>query len=109
MFKSGGTLTQLTPVYNAWTTVAQPFQGIFFEAPIINALAYTATNGNSWTNYSVLPLTGVPVVYQITQTPPTGIALGFGFLPSPLAPHLNTYSKLLTGTPVNTCPIGFTC
>ena len=109
VFKSGGTLTQLAPVYNAWTTVAQPFQGIFFEAPIINALAYTATNGNSWTNYSVLPLTGVPVVYQINQNPPTGLALGFGFLPNPLAPHLNTYSKLLTGTPVNTCPIGFTC
>src|SRR5207249_317678 len=39
VFKAGGTLTFFVPVYNAWTTVAVPFQGIFAEAPVINALS----------------------------------------------------------------------
>ena len=99
-FKAGGVLTQNVPVYNAWTLQALPYQGVFFEAPTINALSYIATNGNSWANWSIKPVAGAPTIYQIKQPAPTT----FGFVATPSAAHLNTYSLLITGTPVNTCP-----
>jgi len=98
-FKAGGVLTQYVPVYNAWTLEALPYQGVFFEAPTINALSYIATNGNSWANWSQKPVAGAPTVYQITQPAPTT----FGFVANPTAAKQNTYSLLITGTPVNTC------
>jgi filamentous hemagglutinin family protein len=97
VFKAGGLLSVMGPVYNAWTTVAQPYQGVFFEAPTINALSFIATNGNSWANWSTRPTTGVPTIYQINQ--PT--ATTFNFVPSPSAAHQNTYSSLIMGGPVN--------
>jgi filamentous hemagglutinin family protein len=94
-FKAGGTLTVHAPVYNAWTTAALPFQGAFFEAPTIVMLGYLATNGNSWGNWSTMPTTGTPTVYQINQLAPTT----FGFVNNPDAVHKNTYSSLILGGP----------
>ena len=110
VFKAGDSLTVLNPVYNAWTTVSQAFQGVFLEAPVINTLSYFATNGNSWVNWSTLPTghppnTPINSVYQITQPTPAT----FNFVINPLAPHKNTYSSEIAGGPINTCPIGFTC
>jgi hypothetical protein len=82
-------------VYNAWTTAALPFQGAFFEAPTIVMLGYLATNGNSWGNWSTMPTTGTPTVYQINQLAPTT----FGFVNNPDAVHKNTYSSLILGGP----------
>ena len=97
-------------MYNAWTTEAQTFQGFFLEASVINAFGYYALNGNSWIHFSTLPTAGVPTAYQIRQFGDGVIfPISFGFQAAPDAPHLNTYSKVLTGTPVNTCPIGVVC
>ena len=105
-FKSGNLLSQFVPVYNAWTTIAQPFQGIFYEAPTIFAFSFDAVNGNSWVNFSTMPLNGAPTVYQIQQnTVPPALPSAFGFVPAPQAVHQNVYSALITGTPVNTCPV----
>ena len=98
VFKSVDPLTQFVPVYNAWTTVAQAYQGQFYESDSsIFALSYSATNGNSWGNYNRMPVGGTPSIYQIAQDPPTGVANRFGFLPAPDAPHQNTYSLEITG------------
>ena len=111
VFKAGETLTVFNPVYNAWTTTPAPFQGIFLEAPVINALSYFATNMNSWVNFSTLP-TGAPSsgpilsVYTIRQLPSL---ISFNFVIDPQAPHINSYSSEILGGPVNTCPIGFVC
>jgi hypothetical protein len=94
-FTAGGTLTVHAPVYNAWTTNALPFQGAFFEAPTIVMLGYLATNGNSWGNWSTMPTSGSPTVYQINQLAPTT----FGFINNPDAVHKNTYSSLIMGGP----------
>jgi hypothetical protein len=102
---SAATLTQFVPVYNAWTTVAQSYQGIFYESPSIFSLSYNATNGNSWVNWSTKPAAGASTIYQIAQDPPTGVANRFGFIPSTVAGHQNTYSSLITGGAVNTCPV----
>ena len=84
VFKSVDPLTQFVPVYNAWTTVAQAYQGQFYESDSsIFVLSYSATNGNSWGNYNRMPVGGTPSIYQIAQDPPTGVANRFGFLPAP--------------------------
>ena len=111
VFKAGDSLTVFNPVYNAWTTTPAPFQGIFLEAPVINALSYFATNMNSWVNFSTLPtgaLPGAPIlsVYTIKQLPSL---ISFNFSIDPQAPHINSYSSEILGGPVNTCPIGFVC
>ncbi|WP_324576913.1 hypothetical protein [Accumulibacter sp.] len=98
VFKSAGTLTTNAVVDNAWTTVAQPFGGVFFEAPTIVALNYVATNGNSWVNFSTKPSTGVPTLYQFKQ--PSTTTLQF-VVANDVAPHQNTYSALITGGAVN--------
>ena len=67
VLKAGGYLSQNAPIYNAWTTVAQPWQGIFLESDTIIAGGFQATNGNSWVNYSSAPVTGPSTVYQITN------------------------------------------
>jgi hypothetical protein len=69
---------------------------VFFEAPRISMGGYVATNGNTWGNWSVLPLTGTPEVYQIASSSP-GIA---AFVRNPDAVHKNTYSSLIMGGPV---------
>jgi hypothetical protein len=101
VLKAGSVLTTHDPIYNAWTTEAQSYQGVFFEAPVINNFGYIATNGNSWANWNVQPTTPVPLIYQITQPLPTTLA----FHLAGDAAHKNTYSLLITGTPVNTCPV----
>jgi len=100
VFKAGEALTVNVPVYNAWTLEALPYQGVFFEAPVINQLGYVATNGNSWGNWSVQPSAGTPTVYQIRQPLPTTLQ----FVTNPSAVVQNTYSELILGAPVNTCP-----
>jgi filamentous hemagglutinin family protein len=109
--KSSTSVTQFLPFYNAWTTVAQAYQGVFFESPVLNLFSYVATNGNSWLNLSSTPTNGIPTVYQIQPIllAPNPVPIGFGFVINPLAPHYNTYSSVIVGGPVNNCPIGLTC
>jgi hypothetical protein len=99
-FKAGGYISQNVPIYNAWTTFALPFQGIFFEAPTIIASSYQATNGNSWINYSSYPLTGPSTAYQITQPLP-GL---FQFVNNQNAVHYNVYSKESVGGAICATP-----
>ena len=110
-FKSATSVTQFLPLNNAWTTVAQAYQGVFYEAPVLNIFSYVATNGNSWVNLSTTPTNGIPQVFQIEPIvlPPNNVPLGFGFVANPLAPHFNTYSSVIVGGPINTCPIGLVC
>ena len=100
VFKAGGYISQNVPIYNAWTTSAVPFQGIFFEAPTIITSSYQATNSNSWVNYSSTPLTGPSTAYIITQPAPTL----WQFVNYPTAIHNNTYSKELAGNPPCSAP-----
>jgi hypothetical protein len=103
--KSGDLLTQFVPMYNAWTEVAQPYQGFWFEAPKIDLLAYFATQGNARVNVSSAPLGGMPNIYVINRVSPDS----FGFDIKFDRGFFNTYSKAITGTPINHCPIGFVC
>ncbi len=103
VFIAGGILTSQVPIYNAWTTNALQFQGIFKEAPTIIDNSYNATNTNSWVNYSTYPVTGPGNAYRIVQSVP-GL---FQFVLDPLIVHKNTYTAVLTGTPTNYCPGGF--
>jgi hypothetical protein len=108
VFKSATSISQFIPVYNAWTPIAQPFQGIWYEAPIINAGSFDATNGNSFVNFSVMPVNGSPTVYVIQQNSvPPVLPTAFGFAISNVAVHQNTYSAVLAGGlgSVNTCPV----
>ena len=103
--KSGDLLTQFVPMYNAWTETAQPYQGFWFEAPKIDLLAYFATQGNARVNVSSAPLGGMPNIYVINRVSPDS----FGFDIKFDRGFFNTYSKAITGTPINHCPIGFVC
>ena len=103
--KSGDLLTQFIPMYNAWTETALPFQGFWFEAPKIDLLAYFATQGNARVNVSSAPLGGMPNIYVINRVSPDS----FGFDIKFDRGFFNTYSKAITGTPINNCPIGFVC
>ena len=103
--KSGDLLTQFVPMYNAWTETAQPYQGFWFEAPRIDLLAYFATQGNARVNVSSAPLGGMPNIYVINRVSPDS----FGFDIKFDRGFFNTYSKAITGTPINHCPIGFVC
>ena len=103
VFIAGGVLTSQVPIYNAWTTNALQFQGIFKQGASIVDNSYNATNTNSWVNYSVLPVTGPGNSYRIVQSVP-GL---FQFVLDPLIVHKNTYTLVLTGTPTNFCPGGF--
>ncbi len=103
VFIAGGILTSQVPIYNAWTTNALQFQGIFKEAPTIIDNSYNATNTNSWVNYSTYPVTGPGNAYRIVQSVP-GL---FQFVLDPLIVHKNTYTAVLFGTPTNYCPGGF--
>ena len=111
VFKAVGTLSQFVPIYNAWTTIipTPAFQGVFEEvdaAGTIFANSFIATNSQSWANFSKSPVNGAPTVYQIQQNPPfPALASSFGFVPTPLAAHQNTYSAEITGTPPNSCPV----
>ncbi|MDD5575512.1 MAG: filamentous hemagglutinin N-terminal domain-containing protein [Acidithiobacillus sp.] len=110
VFKAGGSLN-MAGVYNAWTPVAQAYQGVFFEAPNIVANGLVLTNGTSWVNFSTMPAGGsVPNIYQLQ--PSTNTTNGNGFtansynaVSAPGAAHLNTYSSLVTGGPVNLNPM----
>ena len=103
VFIAGGVLTSQVPIYNAWTTNALQFQGIFKQGASIVDNSYNATNTNSWVNYSVFPVTGPGNSYRIVQSVP-GL---FQFVLDPLIVHKNTYTLVLTGTPTNFCPGGF--
>jgi hypothetical protein len=100
VLKALGYLSVNTPIYNAWTTVAQPWQGIFLESDFIIDGGYKALNGNSWVNYSSAPVTGAATAYQITNPAP-GV---FGFVISPEAVHNNTYSRVVVGGAICTQP-----
>ena len=95
-FKAGTTLMTTTPVYNAWTTVAIPFQGQWYEAPSIIIGSFLATSGNTWTNFSTAPVSGFPTTYQIREINPSS----FGFALAPEAVHKNTYSAAIMGGPI---------
>lgn len=108
--KAGGLLDVAGGVYNAWTPVAQAYQGVFFEAPTIVASGLVLTNGTSWVNFSTRPTGGVPSIYQLQ--PSTNTTNGNGFTANsynavyaPGAAHLNTYSSLITGGAVNAAPL----
>jgi filamentous hemagglutinin family protein len=103
--KSGDLLTTFVPMYNAWTETALPYQGFWFEAPKIDLLSYFATQGNARVNVSTAPLGGMPNIYVINRVSPDS----FGFDIKFDRGFFNTYSKAITGTPINNCPIGFVC
>ena len=99
VFKAGGYVSLNTPLYNAWTLNAQPFQGVFFEAPTIITTSYIATNPNSWVNYSSYPATGPANAYTIAQPLPGE----FQFIATPQATHYNVYSlEVVGGAPCTT-------
>ena len=111
----GGPLVQIdAPVYNAFTTNAVPFQGVWVQvtggpSAVINALSYFATNGNAWVNFNQMPSTAGPftgpTVYQIESTG-TPIPTLFGFVNvTASALHQNSYLSAILGNPVNTCPV----
>jgi hypothetical protein len=101
VFKSDtGYISLNAPLYNAWTLNAQPFQGVFFEAPTIIAGSYVATNPNSWVNYSTYPVTGPSNTYVISQPTPGG----FQFVQFQDAVHYNVYSLEVTGGAPCTVP-----
>ncbi len=99
-FIAGGYISQNAPVYNAWTEVAQPYQGIFYQAPTIIASSYNATNANSWVNYSSYPVTGPSQAFVISQTAP-GL---YQFVNYPDAIHNNTYTRVINGGAFCTTP-----
>ena len=88
---AGGTLTSQVPIYNAWTTNAMEFQGIFKEGATIVDGSYNATNTNSWVNYSTYPLTGPGNSYRIVQSLP-GL---YQFVLDPTIVHKNAYSSVV--------------
>jgi filamentous hemagglutinin family protein len=98
VLKAGG-LLDVGSIYNAWTPVAQAYQGVFLEAPTIVVSGLILTNGTSWVNFSTDPAGGAPSIYQV-QTTTAGLNAVF----APGAAHLNTYSSLITGGAVNTTP-----
>ena len=100
---SGGVLTSQVPIYNAWTTNAMAYQGIFKQGVSIVDNSYNATNTNSWVNYSVFPVTGPGNSYRIVQSVP-GL---FQFILDPLIVHKNAYTFVVTGGAANFCPGGF--
>ena len=100
---AGGTLTSQVPIYNAWTTNAMEFQGIFKEGATIVDGSYNATNTNSWVNYSTYPTTGPGNSYRIVQSLP-GL---FQFVLDPLIVHHNAYTSVVVGGPTDFCPGGF--
>ena len=97
--KSGTTLTTFVPMLNAWTVLAVPFQGQWYEAPVIDLLAFIATSGNTRANFNVVPISGLPTFYRITQLSP----ISFGFVQALDGFFLNTYSKAINGAPINNC------
>ncbi|MFO1413394.1 MAG: hypothetical protein U1F10_05685 [Burkholderiales bacterium] len=103
--KAGDLLTVTLPVYNAFTPLALPYQGVWLESDQILALSYFATQGNARVNFSSTPQNPVPNIYVIDQTSPNT----FGFLLKLDRAFLNTYSKAINGAPINNCPIGFVC
>jgi hypothetical protein len=94
-FIAGTTLELLTPFYNAWSVASPPFGGSFFTAPYIALSGYIATSGTAWANFSTMPVTGNPTVYQIRQLSPTS----FGF-EATSAFAKNDYTKTVVGGPV---------
>jgi hypothetical protein len=97
--KSGSTLTTFVPMLNAWTLIANPFQGQWYEAPVIDLLAFIATSGNTRANFNTVPISGLPNFYRITQLSP----ISFGFVQALDGFFLNTYSKAINGAPINNC------
>jgi hypothetical protein len=111
----GGPLVQIdAPVYNAFTTTAVPFQGVWVQVTggagaVINALSYFATNGNAWVNFNQQPSTAGPftgpTVYQI-ESVGTPIPTLFGFVDvTASALHQNKYTSAILNNPINTCPV----
>ncbi len=93
---AGGALNVNTVVDNAFTAVAAPFQGIFFEGATINATLPIYTNGNSFVNYSVRPNGGVGLSTVYNAKAGTNF-LGFANLTAvinPLGSFLNSYTVL---------------
>jgi len=100
VFISQTTLNQTVPVLTAYTTSAASWKGVFYEADTLNLFAYTQVNGNSWLNVNKLPSTGVPIAYSL-------VSLGlnaFGNVLTPSAVHLNAYTTVVGGGPVEFCP-----
>ena len=107
VFKSVDPLTQFVPVYNAWTTVAQAYQGQFYESDSsIFILSYSATNGNSWGNYNRMPVGGTPTSTRSRRIRRRVSRSALASCRPRSAPHQNTYSlEILPPNTVNTCPI----
>jgi hypothetical protein len=91
-FMAGTTLELLAPFYNAWSVDSPPYGGSFFTAPYIALSSYIATSGTAWANFSTMPVTGNPVVYQIRQLTPTS----FGFEATTNFVH-NDYRNSIAG------------
>jgi len=92
---AGGTLDiNAVRIDNGWSTGGKPFQGLFFEAPVIKS-----TNGNinltvsnlNWVNFSTRPTgTAVWPPQQVRRAPDGSIFTVYadGLL------HINTYSQI---------------
>ena len=63
VFKSA-TQVQAGNVMNAWSTAGTPFQGVYFEAPVISS-GWVAMNANQFANYSTNPGTP-PITYYMS-------------------------------------------
>jgi hypothetical protein len=84
---AGGKINMDTTVVTAWTSVAKPFQGVFFEAPTINVNAYPIfVDPGQWVNFSTQP-NNLPEVYNYTPTATNG------FTPAGMAIHGNSFTN----------------
>lgn len=103
VLKSGGTL-DLNGVFivNGWTLAGQPFQGVYFEAPVITSTGSDIrvyTNNLNWVNFSTFPR--VPVrTWQLLQQPDGSARY---IAADAMAPHLNTYSVLVEAAANGEC------
>lgn len=83
---TGGQINMNATLDTAWTSVAKPFQGVFFEAPTININPYPIyIDPGQWVNFSTQPNT-LPEVYNYTPTTTNG------FTPTGLAIHGNSFT-----------------
>ncbi len=102
---AGNTLSQFLPIWNAWTVLAVPYQGVWLQAPTIYALGYYAIDGNARVNFSTPPVNGVPLVYKLIHPN----AIDYAFEQVTDRAFINTYTAAIVGGPINNCPIGLVC
>lgn len=89
-------------VNQGWTTSGQSFQGLFFEAPAIGnrkGLIQIYGNDLNWANFS-----SMPTAFVRSFTLQQGSGGEAALLPADtVAPHLNTYSKVIEAAARGQC------